>query len=289
MSTTNQDKPVNLDSLCKQAFENAKVQFPAEKLQKSDIGIAVFDAKTGLYGQFEGGAEKYPASVVKIFWLAFLAHQVEQGKIKMTPEIERAAHDMIVDSNNDATGAIVNLTTGALPGPELSGKALEKWLDQRQACNKWFKNMGYTGVNACQRTYNEGPFGREKQGVGPNGELRNRLSPVACVKLMQDIFDARINTRKQCDWMLGLLKRDNPADFPKTKDSQASGYIGAIVPNGYELYSKAGWTSTTRHDLAAIRKPGQPPVIICVFTLKPNSPKVLQSIAKTILDAFVVR
>ncbi len=284
LNTNVQENPMNLDSLCSRTYELAKVQFPDEKLAIQDIGISVYDAKLGQSGNFQGDEQKYPASVVKIFWLAFLAHQVDLKKIKMTPEIERAATDMIVDSNNDATGAIVNLTTGALPGPELTGKALSEWLTKRQACNTWFASMGYTGVNACQRTYNEGPYGREKQGVGPNGELRNRLTPNACVRVMKDIMADKIVSKEGCSWMKKLLKRNNPVDFPKSEDSQAVNFIGSVIPKGYELYSKAGWTSTTRHDLAAINLPGQPPLIICIMTMKPNNEKLLQFIAKTIVS-----
>ena len=57
-----------------------------------------------------------------------------------------------------------------------------------------------------------------------------------------------------------LAKSDDP-------DDQATAYSGKSLPPGSQYYSKAGWTSTTRHDTAYIRLPNGAEYILAVFTV----------------------
>ncbi|HMJ08350.1 MAG TPA: hypothetical protein VK468_05055, partial [Pyrinomonadaceae bacterium] len=50
------------------------------------------------WANVSGEKQIYPASVVKMFYLAAIEQQLEDGKVTMTPELERGLHDMIVDS-----------------------------------------------------------------------------------------------------------------------------------------------------------------------------------------------
>ena len=54
--------------------------------------------------------------------------------------------------------------------------------------------------------------------------------------------------------MLNLLHRD-PFAKSEDPDNQATAYSGKALPPGSVYYSKAGWTSDTRHDTAYIRLP----------------------------------
>src|SRR5262249_15626732 len=50
-------------------------------------------------------------------------------------------------------------------------------------------------------------------------------------------------------------------------DDQATKFAGMSLPPGSEYYSKAGWTSSTRHDSAYIRLPNGAEYIQVVFTV----------------------
>ena len=55
--------------------------------------------------------------------------------------------------------------------------------------------------------------------------------------------------------VLGLLERDlDPAR--RAPGDQIEGFLGAGLPPGSRLWSKAGWTSTLRHDAALVTLPG---------------------------------
>lgn len=233
-------------------------------------------------GEFRGEERFITASVVKLFWLAFAAHRVDQGKVEKSDEVERAARDMIVDSSNDATGYIVNVTTDADPGGELHGAAYDKWLVKRNEANLWFQSLGYQNIHVMHRTYNEGAYGRERQALGKDLELRNRLTTNSTVRLMTEIMQGKVVSPAWCNWMRSLLHRSVPADDPKA-DGQAR-YIGSALPKGSQLWSKAGWTSLNRHDVAAFELPDGRRYVLAVFTNYGGNEKIVPAFSKAIVD-----
>jgi hypothetical protein len=275
----------DLNQVLKDSFESAKASFEAEKLNTSDVSMTIhlIDSEGNIAdrGEFEGDAPMFPASVVKMFWLDFMAHELEARRISLTEENQRSARDMIVDSSNDGTGAVVNLVTGALPGPELDGNEFDAWLEKRNAANRYFASKGYKNLNVLNRTYNEGPYGREQQAIKKQG--RNALTTNASARLLTEIMTGKAATQSSCKWMQSLLKRPIPADGP-INDSQSSEFIGGVLPAKTKLWSKAGWTSQVRHDVAYFETPDGKKVTLCIFTKKPNNQKLFQFLAREVLD-----
>ena len=74
---------------------------------------------------FRGNERIYPASVVKLFYLVALHQQLQNGKAKLTPELERGMRDMIVDSSNEATQYILDVITDTSSGAELPPKEFQ--------------------------------------------------------------------------------------------------------------------------------------------------------------------
>lgn len=251
-----------LDALCRRVVE-ATVPVVAPKAMFEDVGVAVGvvdrTAGTVRWGAYNGERTHYPASTVKLFWLAYARKRVADGKLKETPELQRAMRDMIVDSVNDATALVVDATTDTTGGSELPPGDLRKWMDRRQAANRWFKSLGYMGINACQKTWNEGPYGRERQGYGPNFELRNAMSPLAGMRLLSEIMLGRIVDPMSCASMRELLHRTRP------DDEQVKGFTGSAMGKGCEIWSKAGWTNTVKCDLAWIKAPDGREVVLSIF------------------------
>jgi hypothetical protein len=277
----------DLAALARKAADAAVAKYADKGLKADQIGVtlAAIDRGAGAYraGSYRGDQDMYPASVVKFFFLAYEGRLLEDRKIKMTPELERATHDMIVDSTNDATGLVLETITGTTDGPELAPKELAKWMDKRQAINRWFTSLAYPKLNACQKTWNEGPYGRERQGYGPNFELRNSLSPDVCVRLMAEIAMDKIVSPSRCAWMRGYLSRAIPADS-KEVTGQASGFSGKVLPSGTKLWSKAGWTDTVRHDVAYIKLPDGREFVYAIFTKgNSNNGDIIPFVAATML------
>src|SRR5262249_6114883 len=66
--------------------------------------------------------------------------------------------------------------------------------------------------------------------------------------------------------IMGLLHRDSTSES-EDPDDQATKFSGKSLPVGSQYYSKAGWTSSTRHDAAYVRLPNGAEYIQVVFTV----------------------
>lgn len=257
-----------LDRLSRDVANSAVDRFGKGGLTADKIAITVIDPADRASperGSYRGDAATYPASVVKLFYLVAAHHQMETGALARTPELERAMHDMIVDSSNDATSQVVDLLTGTTSGPELEADALRTWMDRRNLMNRYFASFGYENINVNQKTWCEGPYGRERQGLGPNLENRNRLTTDAVARLWYEIVTGRAAAAAGTRKMLSLLHRD-PSVKSEDPDDQATAFSGKSLPAGSQYYSKAGWTSDVRHDTAYIRLPNGAQYILAVFT-----------------------
>ncbi len=281
------DTEVELSRLCRDVVARTKDQFGDEKLGEGDISLTVAEIDrgkgVGRFGDCDGETAMYPASVVKAFYLAYAAFLMDEGQLVLTDEAERACRDMIVDSSNDATGYVVDWVCGTTPGPELGSEDLAEFGRKRGAVNRWFKSHGYRGINAVQRTYNEGPYGREAQWVGAKFENRNMLTSRACAQLMVDIALNGYWSEERGAWMRSLLGRANPLDEPDKTDGQARAYTGKVIPSGTKVYSKAGWTSEVRHDMAWLVMPDGREFVIVPFTKRGKNLAMVSFMAAVVL------
>jgi hypothetical protein len=256
-----------LDAAASSAWDAVKKEFPKATQEQVGIALGKIDRQKGTvsFGSFQGKQPFYPASTVKLFYLGYGATLLEAGKLKMTDELRRGFHDMIVDSTNDATGYILDVVTSTTGGPELPEKDLKAWLEKRNVVNRWLKSVGIEGINVNQKTWNEGPYGRERQGYGPNWENRNSLTPESGVRMMSLIALQKLAGKEWTDWMKGLLNRKIPADSTEA-DYQSKAFVGASLPSGSQLWSKAGYTSTARLDIAWFKLPSGEEWIYSIFT-----------------------
>ncbi|MGV3615182.1 MAG: serine hydrolase [Fimbriimonas sp.] len=279
----------DLSLLSRQAADAAIAKFAEKKVAADQIGITVLrldrSNKTWTAGSYHGDVAMYPASVVKLFHLAYAHRQMEDRKLRSTPALQRALTDMIVESSNDATALVVDSITGTTGGPELAPKELARHMDRRQSINRWYASLGYPKLNACQKTWNEAPYGRERQGYGPNFELRNSLSPDVCARLMAEIVLDKIVSPARCAEMKKLLARTTPAEGEA--DFQSRAFTGKVLPKGFRLHSKAGYTDTVRHDVAHVTTPDGREFVLAIFTKgQSNTPDLIPSMAEYLLKGL---
>lgn len=220
---------------------------------------------------YRGGERIYPASVVKLFYLVAVQEWLEKGMSQTTDELNRALTDMIVDSSNDATSLIVDILSGTTSGPVLTPGPFETWKYQRQIVNRYYQSLGWEEINAinvCQKTWGDGPYGRERAFYGEMFENRNMLTTDATARLLHSIVGGVAVSSGRSQEMMKLLKRGLNADeLPQNvEEDQVTGFLGGGLPENGQIWSKAGWTSTVRHDAAYIELPNQRPYLLVVFT-----------------------
>lgn len=257
-----------LQELVNEAARAALARFSDKGFQEKNLAITLIDLRNPhqpATASFRGGEPIYPASVVKLFYLAATHRWLEDGRLRETDELRRALRDMIVDSSNDATHYVMDALTGTTSGVELAPAEMQEWAMKRNAVNRHFTTLGYTGINVNQKTYCEDAYGRERVYRGPKGENRNRLTTDATARLLVEIVQGRAINSARSTQMMELLKRD-PSAKSGDPDDQARGFTGIALEPGTRLWSKAGWTSTTRHDAAYVETPNGARFILVTFT-----------------------
>jgi hypothetical protein len=195
---------------------------------------------------------------------------------------------MIVDSSNEATQYVVDVLTQTTGGFELSPKEMAKWQEKRNAVNRYFTSLGYTNINVNQKTFCEDAYGREKASRGPNGENRNKLTTDATARLLAEIVTRKSVTPARSEQMMALLKRDY-AGTSKDSDDQGHGFTGIALQglDGVRLWSKAGWTSTTRHDAAYLEMPDGGKFVLVTFTTDhANEREIIPTVASVIIEGM---
>jgi len=238
---------------------------------------------------FEGERQLYTASVVKMFYMAALHRQLEDGKITLTKELERGLKDMIVDSSNDATGYILDVLTDTASGGEIPQKEFDLWQYKRNRVNRFFASLGYSNININQKTFCEDAYGIEQQSRNYKGQNRNMLTTNATARMLAEIATRRFVNEARSNAMLNIMSRDWEAT--KDPNSQAVNFIGkALIDNkmaGAKLWSKAGWTSRSRHDAAYIETPDGQKLVIVVFTENhANDREAIAGIASRVIKAL---
>ena len=139
---------------------------------------------------YRGVERIYPASIIKLFYLVAIEEWLATGMIPLSAELDRAIRDMIVDSSNDATSLVVDALTGTTSGPELPPGPFNTWKHQRNFVNRYFQSLDWEeleNINVNQKTWSDGPYGRERVFVGEMMENRNMLTSDAVARLLHSI------------------------------------------------------------------------------------------------------
>ncbi len=250
-----------IDYAIRQTAEQVLKDFP--KLTADNLAISVVDVSnpsTISRADLRGDAPFYPASVVKLFYMAEVFHQ----QMEKEPDVPRALQEMIHVSDNDATAFLIDMISDTCSGPELQGRALNKFIEKRRVVNRWLNPLGYD-ISAMAKPWSFGPFGRDVQLMGgadrPN---RNRATASSFASLLLWIVRRRAVSPAASEAMLALMAR--PLNPPTKDENQIAEYIGAALPPEAKLWSKAGWTSEVRHDAAYIELPSGKKWIVVIMT-----------------------
>ena len=291
LAAVDYSRAASLQELVNDAAHTALKQFADKRLTEAQLSITLIDLRDPQHpvtASFRGNERVYPASVVKLFYLVAVHRWLEDKKIQQTDELKRAVRDMIVDSSNEATQYVVDVLTQTTGGFELPPKEMEEWQYKRNAMNRFYASLGFTNINVNQKTFCEDAYGRERVSRGSNGENRNKLTTDATARLLSEIATSRAVNQARSSQMMELLKRDF-SGTSKDNDDQGHGFTGIALQGmtGAKLWSKAGWTSTTRHDAAYVELPNGVKFVLVTFTTDhANDREIIPTVAKFVIDGI---
>ena len=274
-----------LKTLLDAAVRETLEKFASKKLKAENLAVTLIDLRETNFlktANVRGEEKIYPASVVKMFYMNALERWLEDGRVKMSPELERGLRDMITVSSNEATQYILDVLTGTSSGAEMAAKDFEKWSYKRNIVNRFYAAQGYQNINVNQKTFCEDAYGIEQQFRNYKGNNRNMLTTNAVARLLTEIVLGRTNTPERNKIMMDLMRRDWEAQIGKTEDRE---FISYALKPGTKLWTKEGDTSKTRHDAAYIETPDGLKFVIVIFTENFSGERdIIPSIAGKILD-----
>ena len=195
----------------------------------------------------------YPASIVKLVYGLAVHNWITKKRLKFDDQINNAVHKMLSLSSNDATSFVLDILTGTTSGPSIEGEIWNNWQYQRQMINDWIKDLKWNELkkfNCCQKTWEDGPYGRERDFYGFNNSNRNSMSTLGTAKIFEEIM-RNINYEKDNinlkNHLLRELKKETIKNDP---NNQVFGFLGEGLPEDVPFWSKAGLMSSVRHDAA---------------------------------------
>jgi hypothetical protein len=258
-----------LDSVVNELVNLAKKQdLPIEKLS-----ITLIDINQKAISGYQQHVPRYPASVVKLFWMVALEAQIDQELIVNNKYIKADLKEMILKSDNDAASRILDtLTHTKSSQSQLNNKNIN-WKNRRQQVNRFFETAAYRNINISQKTF---PIS-EPSMIEPEGiDLQippNQITTYHAARLMYEIFTKQAISPESSQKMADLLKRDlhpqawkhNP---PNTDEfNPVENLLGeSLSQKNVEFASKAGLNSTSRHEVAYVAtKDRKAQYIIAVF------------------------
>jgi beta-lactamase class A len=236
----------------------------------------LINTKTGEYGAYQQEELRFPASVVKTFWLVYFYEKVQRGLLKEANFVT-FLNKMIKESDNNSASVIVDAISGTQSGFDLTGEEYENWLNQRKQVNKYFQRAGYENINVNQKTFPITniklfePKGADlKMRGNPEKPIRNKISARQTARILYKIYSNQAVSAEQSQKMANLLTIDSQTRLIK-KDEQdrenfnpVRGFFSESLPSDIYFGAKAGWTSFTRNEAAYIETPDRKVAYILV-------------------------
>jgi hypothetical protein len=104
---------------------------------------------------------------------------------------------------------------------------------------------------------------------------------------MMEIVTGKAANPARTALMMDLLKREY-AGTSNDGDDQGHGFTGIALKDidGARLWSKAGWTSTTRHDVAYVELPDGQKFVLATFTEHANEREIIPTVARAIIEGL---
>jgi hypothetical protein len=258
------------------------------KLAKEDLSISVIDLTTGDRAGYQDDQQRYPASIVKLFWAFHLYLATDYKQLQSSAAIDSAAKKMIVDSDNEGASVVVDTISGTSSSlTELAGTAWTAWRNNRLKINSFahqFFDDQQSSLNIAQKTFPipmlklDEPKGADQQlrleNTTVNKPIRNHVSTWQAAQAMNASCGSKLlskeSSNKLCGWLTRDLKnlqwKKAPA-VPANDFNPIRGFMGeGIADQQVIIRSKAGWTKESRQEVAFIQgQQDHPKLIVAVF------------------------
>ncbi|PIG94363.1 serine hydrolase [Gloeocapsopsis sp. IPPAS B-1203] len=248
----------------------------SKNLSTENLSISLIKVNSGEIAEYQAEKLRYPASVVKLFWLVAIYSYFEASILQDLEQFHPDLYKMLKKSDNEAASRLLDSITNTKSGTKLNSQEYQNWLNQRYAVNRFFQKAGYENINISQKTFpipSEDmyePKGKDLEMRGdPKKPNRNKISTQQAARLMYEIFTEKAispeYSRELQKWLTWNLNSSEWRNIdPNTSFNPIRGFFGESLPTDTYFASKAGWTSSTRQEVAYISD-GKTAYILAIF------------------------
>jgi len=252
------------DARLQHAVELARADFLAQQSFDRMHVTVLLQHRDGRWrrGAVEGDRLAYPASSVKLGFLVGAVHWChEQGK---APDcLDEFVRPMIVDSDNVATGYVIDRISGA-PNASVAGNDTEAWIERRRYTERVLESAGLLGPQRLfTKTYptNSGEEPAELERLAWQRLGRNAMTTDLAAALMLNVALGTLEPQAT-GYMRSLLRRP-------TFSGHSS--LGGGLPPGSVHENKIGSAFDTLQDVMYAKLPNGQRLVIAAFTNGWNS------------------
>ncbi|MCX7963192.1 MAG: serine hydrolase [Candidatus Sumerlaea chitinivorans] len=251
------------DPLLDAAVAEARAEFMRNKpFDRLDATILI-PAEDGSWrrGSFNGDAVAYPASCVKLAYIAAAMHWCREHGLPYT-HLDHAVRPMIEKSDNFQTGVVVDAITSAPNIDDLTSTTdprWSEWIERRRYTARWLDERGLLGNQVIlHKTYptNSGEWPRGAEKVARDVFGKNLMQPRLSASLMLEIVKGAIEPGAR-DYMMELLNHDR---------WKSNSVLGFGLPPGSRYYNKPGLAYDTLEDIAYVVLPNGKECIVATFS-----------------------
>ena len=191
-------------------------------------------------------------------------------------------------SAHGATGLIVDLLSGTTSGPSLPEDRFNQWKIQRELVNHWLESLGWpelVGWKACQKTWVDGPYGRELDFHRADKAHRNLLTTNGAARLLEAVMTGSIISPPACRRMQNLLEQ--PIGDSTSNTSEVARFIAPSTAPYPRIWGKASLMGGARHFAAYVETEGGTPMLLIVLSEGescPSAKELLPEIAGRLMN-----
>jgi protein phosphatase methylesterase 1 len=251
--------PIRDDSRLQLALEDARSAFLAGRhFNRLDVTVLVAAGNGAWRRASVGGREPwYPASCVKLAFAVAAVHWCEDAG-RAADCLDEAVLPMLRDSDNVATGVVVDVITGTVNGPA-DEEAYADWFARRRYTEELLERHGLLdGQRFVNKTYptNSGEMPEGLEGLALARHGRNSMHADGGARLMLALVTGEFGDRAR-DYMRSRLRR------PLVSENSS---MGGGFPEGTVYESKIGDAYDTLAEIVHAELPDGRQIIISAFS-----------------------
>lgn len=213
---------------------------------------------------FQGQIPRYPASIVKLFWVVALYAQADAGLLpEDSLQADRVEKTLALSDNDTASEILDAISRTQSSQTPLAKAKFEDWSRKRHGVSDFFTRAGYRSLNIAQKTFPipqlalDRPEGPDRQLREIDGQerspRRNVLTTASTARLLFELDRGLAISPERSQQIAAFLRHDlDPQAWQNEPRNAIAGFLGQGLPPETEFYSKIGWTSQTRNDAAIV-------------------------------------